>query len=152
MGSFTIEKSFRGNKGRNILSVTSDVHTIKGFSVGEKGTVTYEYKGKIYKYDAVISSCPTEGSGVFVATYSEDTSFLPDSFPGKFSVIVYHEKNCLMIPKAAVMPVDENGNAVILQIDENGLLIEKNIVIGQSNDTHFQVLEGLTNGEKVVIR
>ena len=152
LGVFTIEKSFRGNKGRNILSVTSDVHTIKGFSVGEKGTVTYEYKGKIYKYDAVISSCPTEGSGVFVATYSEDTSFLPDSFPGKFSVIVYHEKNCLMIPKAAVMPVDENGNAVILQIDENGLLIEKNIVIGQSNDTHFQVLEGLTNGEKVVIR
>lgn len=152
LGTFTIEKSFRGNKGNNILSVISDVQTIKGFSVGEKGTVTYEYKGKTYKYDAVITACPTEGSGVFVASYTDDTSFLPSSFPGKFSVVVFHKENCLMISKSAVMPIDENGNAVVLQLDKNGLLTEKNIVIGQSNDTHYQVLEGLTNGEKVVIR
>ncbi len=151
-GPFTIEKSFRGNKGTNVLTAMSDTVTIRNFTQGEKGVVTYEYNEKIYKFDAVLTSCPEKGYGLFMATYTDDSNVIPDRFPGLFSVLTFHDDNCLSIVKSAVLPIDDNGNAVVLQIDENGLLIEKNIVIGLSNDTHYHIISGIEAGEKVVIR
>lgn len=149
--SFVVEKSFRGNKNADKLVVTSDAQTIKGFSVGEKGIVSYLYKGVTFQFEAEIIACPTEGSGDFIAQLSGNVDDIPENFPGKFSVTVYEENNALLIPKNAVLPLDEN-NAVVLQIDEDGTLIEKNIVIGQVNESYYQVIEGINVGEKVVLR
>ena len=150
-GDFIVEKSFRGNKNSDKLVVTSDAQTIKGFSVGEKGIVSYLYKGMNIEFNAEIIACPTEGSGDFIALLSGDTNNIPENYPGKFSIIVFKEDNSLLIPKNAVFPLDEK-NAIVLQIDEKGTLVEKNIVIGQVNETHYQVIEGIDEGEKVVLR
>lgn len=151
-GTFIVEKSFRGNKVDNTLSVTSDAQTIKGFTVGEKGVVTYVYKGTTYDFDAVVTSCPTEGIGNFIAEYGTVSDVIPDQFPGKFSVITYKQEDSIMVSKGAVLVLDDNGNAIVLQLDENGLIVEKNIVVGYSNESYYQVIEGINVGEKVVMR
>ena len=151
-GPFKIEKYFRGNKGTNALTAMSDTLTIRGFKTGDKGVVTYVYNEKTYTFDAVLTACPEEGYGLFMASYTDENNVIPDRFPGLFSIQTFYEENCLSIAKSAVLPIDDNGNAVVLQIDENGLLKEKHIVVGLSNDTHYHVISGIEAGEKVVIR
>lgn len=151
-GNFIVEKNFRGNKKGDKLIVTSDAQTIKGFTIGEKGIISYVDKGVTYEFEAEMVSCPQEGSGDFVAqVISGDYSAIRDDFPGKFAVVVFKEENSLLLAKKAVFPIDEN-NAIVLQLDEKGTLVEKNITIGQVNETYYQVLGGLNVGEKVVVR
>ncbi len=150
-GDFSIEKSFRGNKKGNLLSVTSDAQTIKGFSLGEAGKVSYVYRGMTYELDAKIISCPTEGSGNFIAEYDDSLNFIPEEFPGKFSVITYKKENSLLVAKKAVLLLDENGNALVLQQDKHGILSEKKVVVGYSNENYYQIIDGINAGEKVVL-
>ncbi len=150
-GEFIVEKNFRGNKKGDKLIVTSDAQTIKGFSIGEKGLVTYVYRGTTYEFEAELISCPQEGSGDFIAQISGDLKEIPEDFPGKFAIVVFRADDALLISKNAVFPISENSG-IVLQLDTNGTLVEKTIVIGQVNETYYQVLDGINVGEKVVLR
>ncbi len=151
-GFFKIEKSFYGNKVGNSLRVTSDAQTIKDFKIGDIGIISYVFEGSTYMFEGVMTSCPLEGSGDFIATHDSDASKIPETFPGRFSVVTYEKEDCTLIAKNAVLLLDDSGNACVLQIDEKGILQEKRIVVGYCNDTHYQVVSGINVGEKVVLR
>jgi membrane fusion protein (multidrug efflux system) len=63
-------------------------------------------------------------------------------------VEVYQGKEGLMLPFSALM--NENDSTYVV-IYDNGKARFKQIKTGEKNRTHFEVLEGLTGDEQVII-
>jgi hypothetical protein len=153
IGNFVVEKSIRGNKQNNGLQARIDPANVKDFHLNEKGYVVYDINGKIYKLDATITVFPNGISNEFRATHDYVSSdIIPSNWPGKFNVVVFEQNDCKLLSKKAVSMFDDAGTAIVYVVDENGLLKEKSIKVGLSNDTYYQILEGVSVGEKVVIR
>lgn len=157
IGSLVIEKSFRGNKdGTNSLTLTTDYFGAKDFSVGEVGTVTYNVNDKVYQYRGTVTRVPqanAAGNGLLIVQHEEvPNAVVGARFPGKFSVITHKEDNCVMVAKSAIRLFDDEGNAVVFQINSSGMLVEKSVKVGLYNDQYYQILEGLSVGEKVVLK
>ncbi len=149
-GDFVVEKTFRGNFKYNQLYTTSSTLVDYGFYAGEKGIVTYVNNGETIKLDAVLEATNTKGN--FIAKHKELTNGeIKYNWPGEFSVITYQKENCVLVPKDAVILFDEEGNAIVYVKGENDILVEKQIKVGPSNNKYYQVVEGLTPGEKVVL-
>ena len=151
-GTLIVNKTFSGNKiGADTLFLQSDTRNNSGFYVGENGYVTYNKMGKSYTVEAKIVSCPSEGTGEFIAKH-EPLNEVPEHFPGTFWTTVTQIDDCLMIDKHAVVLLDDDGSALIHKTDENGLLCDCEISVGICNSDYYQVLSGLSEGETAVMR
>ncbi len=151
--TFRLEKSFRGNKmGDNYLRMDSSALATTGFKTGEKGYITFGAQTPI-TVEATLILCPESGFGTFIAEFNSPLAYrLPQSYPGKFWVTVLEIPNALLLPKNAVIKLDDEGNALVHKLDENGLLKELLIKIGYENSEYYQVVSGLSVGEKVVLK
>lgn len=153
LGSFVVEKSFRGNFKYDGLYTTNSMLVENGFYEGEKGYVIYQYNNETIKLEATLVNAPESSSGAFVAKhqafYNDEIKY---NWPGEFSIITFQQDNCILAPKNAVWLFDDEGNAMVYTINENEVLIEKQIKVGLSNGEYYQVIEGLTPGEKVVLK
>ncbi len=148
-GDLIIEKTFWGNFKNDGLYSTSNSLQNQGFTAGINGYVTYEYKNEIIKLDATLTQ--DNNSGKFVAIHGQvDNRKVTYNYPGKFSTIIFQQNDCILIPKKAVVLLDDQGNALFYQLDENNLLVEKQIKVGLSNDKYYHVIEGALPGEKAV--
>ncbi|EKE82970.1 efflux RND transporter periplasmic adaptor subunit [Idiomarina xiamenensis] len=58
-------------------------------------------------------------------------------------------RNATLIPQYAVVSLDNQHS--VFRVDENGVAHKIDVHLGYSNDTHFEVLNGLNNGDKIVI-
>ncbi len=148
-GKFVSTKSFSGiieNK-RLIIDITPQV--IESFKSGEKGTITFMEKGKSYEIDAISA----EGimNNIFIVDPIDASAYMPNKIPAKFSVATYQKDDAIIVPKNAVVVLDEN-NAIVLKLSENGILKEIKITIGEANETHYEIIDGIEAGEKVVVR
>ncbi len=153
LGDFIAEKSFRGNfKNDGLYSMESTL--LNGeFSVGEKGFVEYEVNNQIIKLEATLTLPEDNSSAFMVARHETPTETqLRFNWPGRFYIITYQKENCLLAPKNSVFLLDEEGSAFVCVESENGILKQKEIKVGESNNTYFHVLEGLSEGEKVVLK
>lgn len=153
LGDFTVEKTFRGNFKYNGLYTSSTTLVESGFSAGEKGYVTYIYEGKTIKLEATLIEAPEISKSTFIAKHETlHSGELKYNWPGEFSIVTFQQDNCILVPKDAVRLFDDNGNAIVYLINENEILTEKQIKVGPSNNKYYQVVEGLTPGEKVVVK
>lgn len=148
-GKFVSTKSFSGiieNK-KLIIDITPQI--AENFKSGEKGIITFMEKGKSYEIDAIAGEKIFKNA--FIVEPMDTVVYMPNRVPAKFSVVIYQNDDAILIPKSAVVVFDEN-NAIVLKLTENGILKEIPITIGQANETHYEIIDGIEAGEKVVVR
>ena len=88
--------------------------------------------------------------------YKNTVFFTPDRVPYSFSygetvqvkATIFKLKNVLYIPKGAVKSYDSKTYVRVL---EDGFPVERDVVLGKSNDSNYQVISGLKVGEKVIL-
>lgn len=150
MGSISEKKTLRGNKRGNSLYLNSSSGSDKDFQLYEKGTVTYSYKNQTYTADGVIVGVPSTTGEEFVISHDMILG-LEDYVPGTFSVVISEINDCILVPKKALLLL-ENGKAIVLMLDGNGALVDREITVGATDGVNYQVLSGLEVGESVVLR
>lgn len=149
IGDIIVERTLHGNKHGNTLYLFSG--NDYGFTVGEKGTVTYTDFDNVYTADGELVSAPQNGMGAFVVKH-DVISGISDGFPGTFTVTVAEFYNCVTVPRNAVVILDDEGSALVKKVDDRGLLYDKEIKVGARDSKNYQVLTGLEEGESVVVR
>lgn len=148
-GKFVMTKSFSGVIQNNRLIIDGTQQNAEIFKSGEKGTITFMEKGISYEVDAL--AMETTQNGSFVVETIDTFMYMPDKVPAKFSVVTYQKDDSIIVPKNAVVVLDKN-NGIVLKVTENGILEEIEITVGQVNETHYEVIDGIGIGEKVVVR
>lgn len=153
LGTFIAEKGFRGNfKNDGLYSMDSSILN-SNYKVGEKGFVEYEVNNQIITVEATLALPSGNSSAYLVAKHNTLTdSQLKYNWPGRFYIIVNKKDNCILAPKNSVYLLDDNGSAYVCVEKDNGVLIQKEIKVAESNVKYYVVLEGLTQGEKVVLK
>ena len=149
IGDIIVKRTLHGNKRGNSLYLYSG--NDYGFTVGEKGTVTYTEFDDVYTVDGELVSMPKNGMGAFVVEH-DAINGISDGFPGTFTVTVAEFYNCVTVPRNAVVILDDEGSALVKKVDDRGLLYDKEIKVGARDSKNYQVLSGLEEGESVVVR
>lgn len=153
VGSFIVEKSFRGNFKDDGLYTMDSSALSDEFKVGTKGFVEYQIDNETVIVEATITLPASYYSSYLVAKHNALTDDrLKYNWPGRFYVVVDQKENCLLVSKNAVYLLDESGAAFVCVEKENGVLVQKEIKVSESNNKYYVVVEGLTEGEKVVLK
>lgn len=114
------------------------------FFMGMKAKV--DYKGKLY-----------DGEVVVVPTASgEDLEIKVDNIPqgasfGErvvFELEVAKRENVLKVPKTAIHEYD---NQIYVEKLENGMRVEKYVKVGVKTEDEVEIIEGLNEGEEIIV-
>jgi len=128
------------------------------FRVGQEAVIRLDaypgatYKGRVYSIGALAAATGrsqyyVRGIPIQVQIENADKLVIPD-LSGSADVLISREVNVVIVPSSAVKM--ENG-AAYLQVS-NGQRIEKRkVTLGGSNGIQVAVLEGLNEGESVVL-
>lgn len=70
--------------------------------------------------------------------------------PGMFAEVLWEGQleHVLLVPRTAVKNADGQNTVFLL---ENGVLKERQVILGSADDKNFSILSGLQKGEKVVV-
>ena len=100
LNPYSREMIWGGNRMRDSFGYdipsdsTGECWAISAHPNGDCLVETDEYKGKTFTFDAIVTSCPAEGAGIFSATYDDTSNIISNGFPGKFSIVTYYELFC----------------------------------------------------------
>lgn len=147
--------NFYSREGYTLLTVSdssvcafncSDTDYIPYFTEGEVYTFTssagVEYETKLVEAD--------KAAGVFRFELTETQYGLPLGLRVLYSLVLEEKKDVLYLPKTAVHYV--NDKAYVYYIGEDGIRQMKYIAVGMEADSHIEVLDGLAEGEEVILR
>ena len=145
---------------RSKLSVTANVpeEDLPNVKVGQVAEIEFEaFQGQIFK-GTVLSIEPlpvTDSTGLI--TYTVNVDFknpeeqkIESGMSCSVSFIQTQRTNILIMPNSSVKRVD--GKQVVEVKDESGSIITKNIKTGLTDVKNVEVVEGLKEGEKIVIK
>lgn len=147
--------SYRSKAGRTMLTVSdstvcafqcSDMEYIPYFTVGE--TYTLATSGGV-EYETVLAEADAE-NGVFRFELKESQYGLSVGLRVLYSLLLDKREDVLYLPKRAVHYVDET--AYVYYIDEDGIRQIKYITTGMEGNSYVEILEGLQEGEEVILR
>jgi macrolide-specific efflux system membrane fusion protein len=152
----TEDQDFATIHENNKVQATTDVieYDISQIEVGQKVYVTVEalpdqkFVGRVSKINFLASDDSSGLVNYSVVVDIENPS--PELKDGMTCVITFVRKevqNCLIVPYEAVKMV--NGKQVVLVVDENGQMGEREIKTGFTDGNSVEVLEGLKEGEIV---
>lgn len=107
-------------------------------------------------YDGVVVQTPNEAPDGMESQYEDlikiNLSQIPDGLRRgedvKIELVIESATDTLIIPKSAVF---ESANDVLVYVLENGVKKERYIKLGVENATEVEVLEGLEEGELLVL-
>lgn len=126
-------------------------YDLEVLAVGEKVTVEVSgrtYQGTVSKIhhmaEANSSGTPMVTAEVHIDNPDENIYL---GIEAKLSILTASEKNALQVPVEAVN-IDNDGE--FCYIVENDLLVKRNVKTGISSELYIQILEGLSEGDKVV--
>ncbi len=127
-------------------------YDLEVLQIGQKATI--DISGKIY--DGTVSKiyhmAEENSSGTPMVTAQvhinnpDDNIYL--GIEAKINILTASESNALQVPVEAVN-VDNNGE--FCYIVENGVLVKKYIKTGISSEMYIQIVEGLSEGDEIVI-
>ncbi|MEW6066136.1 hypothetical protein P378_03790 [Desulforamulus profundi] len=106
------------------------------------------------KVTGIIPLPQTDSSGV--VSYEVDVQLdrpeprIKNGMTGTASFILVQKKDVLMIPNAAVRRVD--GAQVVEKLNEQGQYVTQRVKTGFTDGTNVEVISGLKQGDKVIIR
>ncbi len=128
--------------------------------IGDTSSVTLDAYGKDIAFEAKVTAIdPAETMVEGVATYKTTLQFISNDKPVKsgmtanLDILATEKDNALIIPQRAV--ISKNGDKFVNLYDssaKDGNIKEVKIITGiRGSDGNIEVLEGLKEGDKVVI-
>jgi len=152
----TEDQDFATIHENNKVQATTDVieYDISQIEVGQKVYVTVEalpdqkFVGRVSKINFLASEDSSGLVNYSVVVDIENPS--PELKDGMTCVITFVRKevqNCLIVPYEAVKMV--SGKQIVMVVDENGQMSEREIKTGFTDGNSVEVLEGLKEGEIV---
>jgi multidrug resistance efflux pump len=112
-------------------------------SMGAMATTSAGFRGPRGARDTYVKQIP-----IRISIESKDRNVLPD-LSASADVILETEEDALQVPRDAVTEAD--GKAYV-RVRQSGAFVQREIEIGGSNNTHYQVLSGLNEGDEVLLR
>jgi len=76
---------------------------------------------------------------------------LRSSMTAQVYVVLGEAKGVLMAPTGALSKQGADGRYTVKVLDANGLVHDRQVKVGVIDNAHFQILDGLQKGEKVVV-
>lgn len=147
--------SYRSRAGRTMLTVSdstvcafqcSDVEYIPYFMVGE--TYVFKTSGGA-EYETVLAEADAD-KGVFRFELKETQYDIAVGLRVLYSLLLDKRENVRYLPKMAVHYADDT--AYVYYIDEVGIRQIKYITAGLEGDSYVEILDGLNEGEEVILR
>ncbi len=141
--------------GRTLMTVSdssvcafqcSDTAYIPYFTVGE--TYTFATSSDV-EYETVLAEADAD-AGVFRFELTETQYGLPLGLRVMYTVVLEEKEDVLYLPKSAVHYAGEK--AYVYYIDEDGIRQMKYITVGMAADMDIEVLDGLAEGDEVILR
>ncbi|MCH5272644.1 MAG: biotin/lipoyl-binding protein [Lachnospiraceae bacterium] len=141
--------------GRTLLTVSDS--TVCAFQCSETEYIPYFNVGETYtfatsagvKYETVFKEGDAE-AGIFRFELSETQYGLPIGLRVLYSLTLEEKNDVLYLPKSAVHYVGDD--AYVYYIGEDGIRQMKYITVGMSADSEVEILDGLAEGEEVILR
>lgn len=136
------------------VSVRIGEYDIQGCEVGSPVTVTIDalddraYDGTI----TYISRVATVENGV--SYFESEVEFTPDDdvrsgMSCEVKLVTADEKDALSLSSKAIQTADDGTTYVQVYGDDGRTMVRKNVTIGISDGTYTQILDGLSEGDKV---
>ncbi len=134
------------------VSFSASKQDVEKLAVGQEAEVTISgnvYSGTVSKINrmASMNQSNTPMVGVEVHINEPDDRIIL-GLDAKLTVNTRSVQDALLIPVEAVN-ADRDGD--FLYVVEDGVVVRKPIVCGISNDTHTEVLEGITEQDQIVL-
>lgn len=131
----------------------------KKVKVGQKAVITgevvddREYEGEIYfmapRAETTVSSLGVEQQRVEVRIkYDNTAASLKPGYGVDVKIITQEKANAVFVPDKAVFDLEEDEGVFIVK---SGKLALKKVLTGIENDDHIEILEGIEEGEEVVV-
>lgn len=135
-----------------IVTFNASKYDVAKLEIGQKVDVTTlskTYEGEISKINrmATPGSSNTPMVGVQVHLLNPDENIIL-GLDAKLEIHTGETTNALLIPVEAVN-ADKNGD--FLYVVENGVVARRTIVCGISSDSYTEVLEGITESDKIIL-
>lgn len=136
------------------ISIDVDEYDIKAFNLGDKVRIFVSSKNEYY--DGKVDSIASEATKKNELSYIKVTIlFTPDGMISSgLGATVYtvpgDNINKLAVPSSALLYDTASGNRYVLVRSENGEE-ERNVVVGDTDGEYTAILEGLSEGEIVVL-
>ena len=137
------------------MSVTVDEKDMDDISLGSEANITFTaYPEEIFAAQvSEISDASTDSDGNVVyevtVTLGGDVSELFQGMTGDITFVSRQSEETLYIYKRAV--ITENEKSYVKVRDEDGNILKKEITTGFTDGTYIQVVEGLSEGDVVLI-
>ncbi|SFQ99436.1 efflux RND transporter periplasmic adaptor subunit [Desulfoscipio geothermicus] len=158
-GGDNADKQFAVVSTGDAVTVISQVLEldIAEVTLGQAAEVEFEalpgetFSGKVGGIEALPVSDP---SGIVAYEVSilldQPDARIKNGMTGAVSLIIEQKKDVLIIPNAAVKRVD--GAAVVEMYNEAGEIVTRKVKTGFTDGSNVEVIDGLQQGDKVVIR
>jgi len=137
-------------------------YDIKNVAVGQKARITGEAIDKntevtgIVKNIAPVASTNMTSNGnetvveVLVEVDGAEGALKP-GLNVTCEISTVNKKDVLLVPMEAIMP-DKDDNNIVFVVDENkGTMLQRQVTVGLNSDMYVEILEGLKEGELVVL-
>ncbi|WP_159887949.1 efflux RND transporter periplasmic adaptor subunit [Paenibacillus puerhi] len=136
------------------LAISVDELDLPNVKVGQKARVRVDaISGKTYEAEVTqVSTVGTTSNGV--STYSvilsmKSSEELKYGMTASADIIVTDKKGVLLLPTQAVQSRGGNSSVAVKKAD--GTIERKNIKVGVNNSTNVEIIEGLAEGDEVVL-
>lgn len=141
--------------GRTLITVSDS--SVCAFQCSDTGYISYFNVGETYtfatsagvEYETVLVEADAE-AGIFRFELTETQYGLPLGLRVLYSLVLEEKEDVLYLPKGAVHYVGEK--AYVYYIGEDGIRQMKYITVGMAADMEIEVLDGLAEGEEVILR
>jgi len=128
---------------------------IINIGVGQKAVITFDafesesFLGEVAEVDVLGEVEQGVVSYKAKIIFDTENKLIKTGMTANVEIIIYENKEALTIPLSSVKTFKNNSFVEVL--DSEGKLERKSIIVGKSNDTIIEVLEGLVEGDSIVI-
>lgn len=137
-------------------------YDIKNVAVGQKARITGEAIDKSTEVTGIVKSIApvavtnttSNGNETVVEVLVEVDGAEGALKPGlnvTCEISTVNKKDVLLVPMEAIMP-DKDDNNIVFVVDESkGTMLQRQVTVGLNSDMYVEILEGLKEGELVVL-
>ena len=138
---------------QKIVEVTLNEIDIADVKTGQNATIEFDavadltVTGKVIEVDALGAVTQGVVSYKIKIAFDVDDNRIKPGMTASASIIIDSKQDVLLVPLSAVKAAGENS---YLEILIDGQSQRRDIVIGSSNDTMIEIIEGIKEGEQVI--
>ena len=104
------------------------------------------FSGNVERISPIVD--PNTGTFKVTVKIGDPGKFLKPGMFGRVNIVYDTHKNTLLVPKDAVMTEDNESSVYVIK--EDTMVVRRNITLGFSNSSSYEILVGLNKGDTVV--